>query len=182
MCRVKPHTRGGRKYPVVVLGETSPSHPRNLYKLWGDIDPRDSQCPQINMNHQTSCRHQPSPPSPPPLRKILKMFIVFVIGHKLHNIWGESIFKTLNYRVTIIGGESLKEIILRDRNVSFAFIWCVRGNFHTTSQCVLTTVTSSMMNNITAGSLFYKHTSPAQPVNPWSIKPHSWVKSRNIED
>ena len=158
MCGVKPKTRGGRKCPVV-LGETSPSHPRNLYKLWGDIDPGDSQCPQINMNHQTSCRHLPSLQSPPSLGKILKIFIVFVIDHNLHNIWGESIFKKTAVQSDNHEGESPKKIILRDRNVSLTFIWSVRGNFHTTSQCVLTTLTSRMMNSTPAWSLFYKHPS-----------------------
>ena len=179
MCGVKPPDQRRQKVSGGV-GRDLPFSPTQSLQVMRWHWPPWLQCPQINMNHQTSCRHQPSPPSPPPLRKILKMFIVFVIGHKLHNIWGESIFKTLNYRVTIIGGESLKEIILRDRNVSFAFIWCVRGNFHTTSQCVLTTLTSSMMNSISAWSLFYKHPSP--PANSWSIKPNSWVKWNNIED
>ena len=72
------------------LGETltTRGRPRNLYKLWGDIDPSDS-CPQINMNHEnTAQRSNTNLPTLHSLsaffsslrKEILKMFIIFVVA------------------------------------------------------------------------------------------------------
>ena len=167
MCGVKPPDQRRQKVSGCVGRDLSFSPTQSLQVMrwhWPQW-PRWLQCPQINMIHQTSSLPPPSPPqSPPPLRKILKMFIVFVLNHNFTQY-----LRWINLKNTYTQEwQSLKEkvpwflkikIILRDRNFCFAFICSVRGNFHTTSQCVLTTVTSSMMNNISAGSLFYKHPS-----------------------
>ena len=165
MRGVKPQTRGGRKCPVELGWARLPLAPTQSFQVtrwhWPLSPQSDSSVLRlIWIIKPPVCRHQPPPhQSPPPLRIILKMFIVFVIDHNLHNIWGESIYKNTAVQSDTHEGESPKKIILRDRNVSLTFIWSVRGNFHTTSQCVLTTLTSRMMNSTSAWSLFYKHPS-----------------------